>query len=499
MYRFDALEAGGGGAALSRAPTLIPPQPRPDLARGISGFRLPAALVLVEDLGQNIASPQWLRGLATCAALCFATWSLAPALEPIPGRAGAPLSPASADEVRTLGIAPLALGAGSGRRTVPTDAVVPLAQAPEPPIMRLTATLGWGDGLAAALQRAGIGQAEAGLVQQLVADAIPAGAIRPGTGIEVTLGRRPEPTLSRPLQTLSFRARLDLELEIERLGDRLVMKRTSIAVDDRPLRIRGRVGPSLYRSARAAGAPSRVAADFIRAIATRLDIASIDPADGFDMVVEHRRAAPGESEIGKLLYAGLERSGGPPLQLMQWQQDGSLQWFEPSGLGGASFMLRRPVSGPVSSGFGFRRHPILGYSRFHKGIDFQAGHGTPILAVSDGQVSAAGWHGGYGKQVRISHAGGLMTTYSHMSRIVAQPGIAVRRGELIGYVGSTGFSTGPHLHYELYRNGVAINPAEVEFATRARLSAGELAAFRATLQGLLSLPPEEAPSTSSSR
>ncbi len=107
-------------------------------------------------------------------------------------------------------------------------------------------------------------------------------------------------------------------------------------------------------------------------------------------------------------------------------------------------------------------------------------------------MSAAGWHGGYGKQVRISHAGGLMTTYSHMSRIVARPGTAVRRGELIGYVGSTGFSTGPHLHYELHRNGKATNPALVHFSTRARLGAGELAAFRAKLDNLLSLPAEAA-------
>jgi hypothetical protein len=101
--------------------------------------------------------------------------------------------------------------------------------------------------------------------------------------------------------------------------------------------------------------------------------------------------------------------------------------------------------------------------------------------------SAAGWAGGYGKQVRIHHPGGLMTSYSHMSRIVAQPGTIVRQGQLIGYVGSTGLSTGPHLHYELYRNGAPINPASVKFVVRAQLSDGALASFRARLRSLLSL------------
>jgi murein DD-endopeptidase MepM/ murein hydrolase activator NlpD len=123
----------------------------------------------------------------------------------------------------------------------------------------------------------------------------------------------------------------------------------------------------------------------------------------------------------------------------------------------------------------------------HKGMDFRAGYGTPILAATAGRVVRAGWAGGYGKQVRLSHAGGLATSYSHMSRIVAQPGQYVRQGQVIGYVGSTGLSTGPHLHYELYRNGRPINPASVKFTTRAQLSGRELASFRSKLRNLLAV------------
>ena len=151
-------------------------------------------------------------------------------------------------------------------------------------------------------------------------------------------------------------------------------------------------------------------------------------------------------------------------------------------------MLQRPVPGRVTSAFGKRRHPILGYTRMHKGMDFRAGHGTPILAAADGRVTRAGRAGGYGKQVRIKHEGGLTTSYSHMSRIAADVGDRVRKGEVIGYVGSTGLSTGPHLHYELYRNGTPINPASVKFTTRAQLSGRDLTEFRAKLRDLKAVP-----------
>ncbi|HJU76669.1 MAG TPA: M23 family metallopeptidase, partial [Sphingomicrobium sp.] len=208
----------------------------------------------------------------------------------------------------------------------------------------------------------------------------------------------------------------------------------------------------------------------------------------FDMIIEHRRAATGETETGRLLYAGLDRARAKDLQLVEWQQDGKAQWFEASGVGKPSGMFQRPVPGTVTSNFGSRRHPILGYTRMHKGMDFRAGYGTPILAASDGRIARAGWAGGYGRQVMINHAQGYATSYSHMSRIAIQPGQYVRRGQLIGYVGSTGLSTGPHLHYELHKNGRAINPSSVRYASQALLRGPELASFRNRLRRLLSVP-----------
>jgi murein DD-endopeptidase MepM/ murein hydrolase activator NlpD len=138
----------------------------------------------------------------------------------------------------------------------------------------------------------------------------------------------------------------------------------------------------------------------------------------------------------------------------------------------------------MSSSYGMRRHPILGYRRMHSGVDFRARHGTPIVAVTDGRVTGAGRMGGCGNAVRLRHGGNLDTRYCHMSRIAVQNGQSVRRGQVIGYVGSTGLSTGPHLHYEMYRGGRAIDPAGVSFVTRAQLSGAELRQFRAALAKL---------------
>jgi murein DD-endopeptidase MepM/ murein hydrolase activator NlpD len=123
----------------------------------------------------------------------------------------------------------------------------------------------------------------------------------------------------------------------------------------------------------------------------------------------------------------------------------------------------------------------------HAGIDFGAAYGSPIYAATDGVVSYAGRHGGHGNYVRIEHGGGLGTGYAHMSRIAASVGQRVRRGQVIGYVGSTGLSTGPHLHYELYRNGQTVNPLSVKFTTTAQLAGAELAAFRAKVAQMKAL------------
>jgi murein DD-endopeptidase MepM/ murein hydrolase activator NlpD len=376
----------------------------------------------------------------------------------------------------------------------PTDAVEPLADIPERPTLDLRATLGPGDGIAAALVRAGVGQAEADAVAVMIGAVLQVADLRPGTIMDVTLGRRPDRTVARPLDRLAFRARFDLRLEIVRRGGQLQLTQTPISVDSTPLRIQGRAGQSLYRSARAAGVPARAIEAYLRALTSQIPVPEgIGADDRFDIIIEHRRAATGETETGQLLYAGLIRAGGRPLHMMSWTVDGQSQWFEASGVGRQTGGVQAPVHGHLTSGFGLRMHPILGYARFHRGLDIGAVHGSPIVATMDGTVARAGWAGGYGNQVRLDHAGGIGTSYSHMSRIAVAPGTRVRQGQVIGYVGSTGLSTGPHLHYEMYRGGQVIDPRSVRFASRSLLEGQELIAFRTRLQSLLATPLGAAP------
>jgi murein DD-endopeptidase MepM/ murein hydrolase activator NlpD len=490
LYQFNNFTAGGaasGAAATLTADAFVLRRPASFGSRR-APLRPRGGIELAVDLGASIGSLSWFRGVATCGALCFIAISLAPGFEPIPAASAAPLSDQHLEQARALAISPLAYGADTGRRMGPTDAVQPLLDTPERPTLDLIATIGQGDGFARSLQRAGVSASEAETVAALVAEVTALDTLRPGTAMQIVLGRRPNRTVARPLETLSFRARFDLALSITRAGSGFAVSRTAIAIDETPLRIQGVVGESLYRSARAAGAPAKALESYIRALAAQTDIGSLSASDRFDIILEHRRAETGETQTGQLQYAGLNRASGKDLQLLQWEQGGRVQWFEASGVGRTTGTLQRPVPGSVSSNFGMRRHPILGYSRMHRGMDFRAGYGTPILAATDGRVAAAGWAGGYGRQVRLAHGDGLVTSYSHMSQISVHPGAAIRQGQVIGYVGSTGLSTGPHLHYELYKNGVAVDPASVRFVSRAQLSGAELSGFRAKLHRLLSIP-----------
>jgi hypothetical protein len=226
----------------------------------------------VPDLGMDIGSPAWFRGLVTLTALCGFAISCLPDFGPIAGHRADPLSGFRADQARSQMIAPLAYGSDTGIRMAATDAVRPLAESPERPSIELVATLGRGDSLRRVLQRAGVASNEAAQVNDLVSGAVSLAEIKPGTKIDVILGRRPAKNQARPLDQLAFRARFDLNLEVLRDGDRLKLNRKPILVDDTPLRIRGIVGSSLYRSARAAGAPSDAVQKYLQVIGSKMSV-----------------------------------------------------------------------------------------------------------------------------------------------------------------------------------------------------------------------------------
>jgi murein DD-endopeptidase MepM/ murein hydrolase activator NlpD len=447
-------------------------------------FVPPKRFSLIVDLAAEPLSPTWWRGAATLALLCGAAAVLAPTFEPLPGGAGNALSASEASEYRDLGVAPLGAGGRSGGRMVAGERVEPLLVAPERTQIELDARLSQGDRIEALLMRIGAVPADAVAVGRAVHAVAPRG-LDGGTSIAIRLGKRAGPGL-RNVDRIALRAGLDTDLIVQRGAAGLQARTIRILVDQRPRRIRGRVGDGLYWSLRSSGVSPERASDYLKALATKLDVGGLGPDDRFDLVIAHRRAATGEEQSGPLLYAGVQRLGGQPIEMLRWSVAGRPGWYDAASLTSvSSSALAWPVSARITSAFGFRRHPILGYARMHKGIDFGARWGSPIVASADGVVSRAGWAGGYGKQVRINHESAISTSYSHMSRILVEPGSMVRQGQLIGYVGSTGLSTGPHLHYETYRAGQAVNPLSVRFAAAARVDPAEVLRFKARLAELL--------------
>jgi len=170
--------------------------------------------------------------------------------------------------------------------------------------------------------------------------------------------------------------------------------------------------------------------------------------------------------------------------------DGTTDYFDESGRSASRALLRTPVSGAhLTSGFGVRIHPLLGYSKMHTGVDFGASYGTPIRAAGDGDIDQAGRESGYGNTIVISHSDHLQTLYGHMSRFAAgiREGGHVNQGQVIGYVGSTGRSTGPHLHFEVRVDDRPVNPMTVRSAGGRQLAGKDLVAFRSTKEKVVAM------------
>ena len=476
MYQSrDMIFGGGEAAAMPLGFGRFTPVPVPARETRVA---------FVVDLAADPVSRGWRRGAAALALLCGTAGVLALTFELHNGATNDRQSERTAREYRDLGVAPLGVGGRGGGRMAATDRVQALLVAPERALVELDARLSEGDRIEALLMRIGAVPADAIAVGRMVHAVAPRG-LDGGTNIAIRLGQRAVAGL-RGIDRIALRAGLDTDLIIERGAAGLAARTIRILVDQRPRRIRGRVGDGLYWSLRSSGVTPEAAADYLKALATKLDVgADFGPDDRFDLIIAHRRAATGEERSGPLLYAGVERFAGTPVEMLKWTVGGRTGWYDAASLTQvASSALAWPVSARITSSFGMRRHPILGYARMHKGIDFGARWGSPIVASADGVISRAGWAGGYGRQVRIAHASAIVTSYSHMSRILVAPGSLVRQGQVIGYVGTSGLSTGPHLHYETHRGGVAVNPLNVRFASAAAVDPAEVARFKARLAQL---------------
>lgn len=225
--------------------------------------------------------------------------------------------------------------------------------------------------------------------------------------------------------------------------------------------------PSIYRSlwetGRKHGLPDNMIERIISMYAYDLDLNKpIDVGDSIEML----ETVPDQAGKQDLLYVGLQ-IGNTKREFFRFRaDDGSIDFYDPDGQTGRRFLTRRPLEGGgrIASRFGYRKHPVLGTYKLHTGVDLAADYGTPIYASGDGVVERAQWESGYGRFVMLKHANGYETGYGHMSRIAPgmAPGVRVRQGQIIGYVGSTGISTGNHLHFEIRINGRFVDPLSVK-------------------------------------
>jgi murein DD-endopeptidase MepM/ murein hydrolase activator NlpD len=256
------------------------------------------------------------------------------------------------------------------------------------------------------------------------------------------------------------------------------------AADDGEQRFTGKVGADLTASLQAAGVPERQGREYVWLLGKAIKLGEgLSVEDRFDLIVLKGE----EGKPGQLVYAGLDRVARADIELLKWTDGKQIVWLNADGVGGdGSTAMHLPVSGRVTSGFGNRFHPILGYARMHKGVDLAASYGAPIAAAGPGRVVSAGWAGGYGREVVIAHGNGIQTRYGHMSRLAAYPGETVNQGQVIGYVGSSGLSTGPHVHYEVLKNGRPVNPMSVKLGGGpGQLEGEKLHQFRDALRALL--------------
>lgn len=246
----------------------------------------------------------------------------------------------------------------------------------------------------------------------------------------------------------------------------------------------GRIESSLFEAAQDAGLPTEVVVELIRLFSYDTDFQrDVQPNDSFEVVYDRDLNESGEIvRTGAIRYAALIL-GNQRKELFRFTapDDGIANYFDQNGHSAQKSLIKTPVDGAkLSSRYGMRKHPILGYTRMHKGLDFAAVTGTPVMAAGQGFVETAAWNGAYGKYIRIRHNDGYSTAYAHLSGFGkgVRKGMRVRQGQVIGYTGSTGRSTGPHLHYEILVDGVQVNPQTIRMPTSRALSGNALVAFK---------------------
>ncbi len=394
-----------------------------------------------------------------------------------------------------------------------------ITKSPPPEPVDTEFVLGKGETIADKLVELGVSPAAAKALMQALEPVYPSRLLRAGQKFSVTLDRQQDFYGSEVIYPvyLSFSPRKgeSVTVESDEEGNFLATskglkqaarkkpagkkaKKQARAGKDGFIHVRARVTSSLYAAARDQRIPAYIISQMLRAFSYELDLQrQVAKGDVFEVL--YGPPLSGSSRRRKVLYyASIKLRTGKKVYYRFTTPRGRTAYFDPKGRSAIKGLMRTPVSGArITSGFGMRRHPILGYSRMHTGVDFGAPRGTPIHAAGNGVVTYAAWRGGYGRAVMIRHDNGYTTLYAHQSRIARgiRKGVRVRQGQVIGYVGSTGRSTGPHLHFEVRINNRPVNPLRVRTTTRIRLKGKALKLFKkrmARINALLRNAPAQA-------
>jgi murein DD-endopeptidase MepM/ murein hydrolase activator NlpD len=360
-------------------------------------------------------------------------------------------------------------------------------QKPQPPLQK-ELEIGSGDTVSGVLEAAGLTRSDAYFAVQAMSEHYDPRKIKPGQVIQVNYKRVGYDQVE--LKDLSVKIDPVQEVVISKNGEEsFAAELHEKELVKRTYAFKTQIESSLYGSAAKAGIPSQIIAEMIRVYSWTVDFQrDIRQGDTVEVLYEAMETEDGSfARYGNVVFANLG-AGGKERPIYRFEmKDGRVDYFGPEGMSMRKTLMKTPVDGArVSSGFGNRRHPVLGYDRMHKGVDFAAPTGTPIYAAGDGTIEFIGRNGGYGNYIRIRHNSTLKTAYAHMHNYARgmTKGKRVRQGEVIGYIGSTGRSTGPHLHYEVHVNGAQVNPNSVKLPTGEELKGEELQRFKGIMANI---------------
>lgn len=358
----------------------------------------------------------------------------------------------------------------------------PAAKVAAEPILK-TLKIRSGETLLALLDRAGVALDDARDIVAALDEIYDPRMLRAGQEIALTFD--PDDGVPAPprLSNLLIKANYDRVVTVNRAGDNFSGREIVKNLDMRPTRVGGRIDSSLFAAAERVGVPRPILLDMIKVFSFDVDFQrDVREGDEFELLFERYFDENGHFVAeGNLLYAALTVNGTTLRVYRHPTPDGEADYFNERGESVKKAMMRTPIDGArLSSVFGMRNHPMLGFSRMHRGIDFAAPQGTPIMAAGDGVVDLAERNGAYGNYMRIRHNSEFASAYAHMSRFAhgVRRGVRVRQGQIIGYVGATGLATGPHLHYEVLRGGQQMNPLNIKMPAHSKLAGADFAKFK---------------------